>query len=131
MDRIGTLLGRVAVLGEDDLQELEDLVLEEFHAAGSDATKAIGVHEAGTLESLAAAGRPSRQRSVARGRRRTSQGLQLDEPETDRSRRTVPLPRSAIEALRAHRIRQLEEQRTTVGAGAGDGRSWTACAPSR
>ncbi len=79
MDRIGTLLGRVAVLGEDDLQELEDLVLEEFHAAGSDATKAIGVHEAGTLESLAAAGRPSRQRSVARGRRRTSQGLQLDD----------------------------------------------------
>ncbi|WP_166487409.1 site-specific integrase [Geodermatophilus obscurus] len=34
---------------------------------------------------------------------RTSQGLQLDEPKTDKFRRTVPLPRSAIETLRAHR----------------------------
>ena len=47
---------------------------------------------------------------------RTSQGLQLDEPKTDKSRRTVPLPRSAIETLRAHRTRQLEEQRTAAGA---------------
>ena len=47
---------------------------------------------------------------------RTSQGLQLDEPKTDKSRRTVPLPRSAIETLRAHRTRQLEEQRTATGA---------------
>ncbi len=30
---------------------------------------------------------------------RTSQGLQLDEPKTDKSRRTVPIPRSAVEAL--------------------------------
>ncbi len=105
MDRIGTLLGRVAVLSDDELQELEDLVLEEFHAVGSDPTKAMGVTEAETLESLAAAGRPSRQRSVARGRRRTSQELPLDEPRTDESRRTVPFPRSAIETLRAHRIR--------------------------
>ncbi|SES66959.1 tyrosine-type recombinase/integrase [Geodermatophilus poikilotrophus] len=47
---------------------------------------------------------------------RTSQGLRLDEPKTDKSRRTVPLPRSAIETLRAHRTRQLEEQRMTAGA---------------
>jgi integrase len=47
---------------------------------------------------------------------RTSQGLQLDEPKTDKSRRTVPLPRSAIETLRAHRTRQMEEQRTAAGA---------------
>jgi integrase len=47
---------------------------------------------------------------------RTSHGLRLDEPETDRSRRTVPLPRSAIETLRAQRTRQLEEQRTAAGA---------------
>jgi hypothetical protein len=59
VDRIGTLLGRVAVLSDDELQELEDLVLEEFHAVGSDPTKAMGVTEAETLESLAAAGRPS------------------------------------------------------------------------
>ena len=57
--------------------------------------------------------------AVLRGRwtlSRTSQGLQLDQPKTDKSRRTVPLPRSAIEALRVHRIRQLEEQRTAAGA---------------
>jgi integrase len=47
---------------------------------------------------------------------RTSQGLQLDEPKTDKSRQTVPLPRSAIETLRAHRTRQLEDQRTAAGA---------------
>ena len=47
---------------------------------------------------------------------RTSQGLQLDEPKTDKSRRTVPLPRSAIETLRAHRTRHLEDQRTAAGA---------------
>jgi integrase len=47
---------------------------------------------------------------------RTSQGLQLDEPKTDKSRRTVPLPRSAVEALRTHRTRQLEEQRAAAGA---------------
>ena len=47
---------------------------------------------------------------------RTSQGLQLDEPKTDKSRRTVPLPRSAIETLWAHRTRQLEDQRTAAGA---------------
>ncbi|UOY02626.1 tyrosine-type recombinase/integrase [Blastococcus sp. PRF04-17] len=47
---------------------------------------------------------------------RTSQGLQLDEPKTDKSRRTVPLPRSAVEALRTHRTRQLEEQLAAAGA---------------
>ncbi len=44
-----------------------------------------------------------------------SQGLWLDEPKTDRSRRTVPLPRSAIEALRARRARQLEGQHGAAG----------------
>lgn len=33
----------------------------------------------------------------------TSEGLQLDEPKTDKSRRTVPLPRSAVETLETHR----------------------------
>ena len=47
---------------------------------------------------------------------RTSQGLQLDEPKTDKSRRTVPLPRSAVEALRAHRTQQQEEQLASAGA---------------
>ncbi|WP_436695679.1 site-specific integrase [Geodermatophilus sp. CPCC 205506] len=47
---------------------------------------------------------------------RTSQGLQLDQLKTDKSRRTVPLPRSAVEALRTHRTRQLEERRTAAGA---------------
>ena len=46
---------------------------------------------------------------------RTSQGLQLDEPKTDKSRRTVPLPRSAVETLRAHRGRQEDERRAAAG----------------
>jgi integrase len=41
---------------------------------------------------------------------RTSKGLQLGEPKTDKSRRTVPIPRSAVEVLRAHRIQQAAEQ---------------------
>ncbi len=47
---------------------------------------------------------------------RTSQGLQLDEPKTDKSRRTVPLPRSAVGTLRAHRSRQEDERREADGA---------------
>jgi integrase len=47
---------------------------------------------------------------------RTSQGLRLDEPKTDKSRRTVPLPRSAVEALRANRARQLDEEHAAAGA---------------
>jgi len=46
---------------------------------------------------------------------RTSAGLQLGEPKTDRSRRTVPLPRSAVEALRAHRARQAAERLAAPG----------------
>lgn len=41
---------------------------------------------------------------------RTSKGLELSEPKTERSRRTVPLPRSAVETLRAHRSRQAAER---------------------
>ena len=41
---------------------------------------------------------------------RTSRGLEVGEPKTERSRRTVPLPRAAVEALRAHRTRQLAER---------------------
>jgi integrase len=46
---------------------------------------------------------------------RTSQGLQLGEPKTDRSRRTVPLPRSAVETLQAHRARQEDDRRSASG----------------
>ncbi len=45
---------------------------------------------------------------------RTSRGLELGEPKTDRSRRTVPLPRSTVETLRAHKTRQAAE-RLAVG----------------
>ncbi len=41
---------------------------------------------------------------------RTSSGLELGEPKTEKSRRTVPLPRSAVAALREHRKRQAEER---------------------
>jgi integrase len=36
--------------------------------------------------------------------------LQLMETKTDRSRRTIRLPKIAVAALKAHRVRQLEEQ---------------------
>jgi integrase len=41
---------------------------------------------------------------------RTSKGLQITEPKTERSRRSVPLPRTAVETLKAHRSRQLAER---------------------
>lgn len=47
---------------------------------------------------------------------RTSKGLQLEEPKTDKSRRTVPLPRSAVETLQAHRGRQEDERRAAASA---------------
>jgi integrase len=37
-------------------------------------------------------------------------GKLLVEPKSERSRRTVPLPGSAVRALRAHRARQLQER---------------------
>jgi integrase len=47
---------------------------------------------------------------------RTSKGLRLDEPKTDKSRRTVPLPRAAVATLAAHRTRQAEERRAAADA---------------
>jgi integrase len=41
---------------------------------------------------------------------RTSKGLQPGEPKTEKSRRVVPLPRSAVEVLRAHQMRQAAER---------------------
>jgi integrase len=41
---------------------------------------------------------------------RTSKGLQITEPKTERSRRSVPLPRTAVSTLKAHRSRQLTER---------------------
>lgn len=41
---------------------------------------------------------------------RTSEGLGTDKPKTERSRRNVPLPRSAVETLKAHRTRQAAER---------------------
>jgi integrase len=45
---------------------------------------------------------------------RTSRGLELGEPKTDKARRTVPLPRSAVATLLVHRARQ-EDERHTAG----------------
>jgi integrase len=41
---------------------------------------------------------------------RTSKGLQLGEPKTEKSRRTVPLPRSTVDVLRAHQSRQTADR---------------------
>ena len=42
---------------------------------------------------------------------RTSKGLQLGEPKTEKSRRTVPLPRSTVQLLRVHLQQQAAERR--------------------
>jgi integrase len=42
--------------------------------------------------------------------RQKGKGLVLTETKTDRSRRTIALPAPLIAALRAHRVRQLQEQ---------------------
>ena len=47
---------------------------------------------------------------------RTSRGLALGEPKTDKSRRTVPLPRSTVETLRAHLTTQADERLMTAEA---------------
>jgi integrase len=41
---------------------------------------------------------------------RTSNGLQLGEPKTEKSRRSVPLPHAAVNTLREHRKHQFKEQ---------------------
>ncbi len=41
---------------------------------------------------------------------RTSRGLELGEPKTEKSRRIVPLPRTAVETLRMHRVAQATER---------------------
>lgn len=46
---------------------------------------------------------------------RTSDGLRLGEPKTEKSRRTVPLPRSAVDVLRAHRRAQAAERLAAPG----------------
>lgn len=52
--------------------------------------------------------------SVVRSLEQTKAGLSFKEPKTARSRRVVVLPTFAVEALRKHRIRQVE-QRLQVG----------------
>ncbi len=51
---------------------------------------------------------------------RTSKGLEIGEPKTERSRRTVPLPRSAVATLRTHWLRQTSERQAA-------GPAWTDC----
>lgn len=53
------------------------------------------------------AGRLDVRRSL---QRITGKGLQLEELKTERSRRSVRLPRMTIAALRAHKVRQAEER---------------------
>jgi integrase len=46
---------------------------------------------------------------------KTSEGYRFDEPKTDRSRRTVAIPASVVEALRRHKAEQIEK-RLKLGA---------------
>lgn len=52
--------------------------------------------------------------SVCRSLEQTKAGLSFKEPKTARSRRVVALPAFAVEALRRHRVEQME-QRLRVG----------------
>jgi integrase len=53
--------------------------------------------------------------SVKRGLHRVAgQGLIYEDPKSERSRRTIALPRPLIEALHAHRIEQDQERRTAA-----------------
>ena len=45
----------------------------------------------------------------------TEDGLELAPPKTENSRRTLPLPAALVPILKAHRVRQLEEQLKTGG----------------
>jgi integrase len=56
---------------------------------------------------------------------RTSAGLELGEPKTEKSRRTVPLPAPAVETLRAHRKRQAVEQLAVGSLGQSSGLVFT------
>lgn len=47
---------------------------------------------------------------------KTKDGFQLDEPKTDRSRRTIPIPASVVDALRQHKSAQLERRLKLGGA---------------
>jgi integrase len=51
-----------------------------------------------------------RKLSVSRALKTKENGLGFGHPKNNASRRTVPLSRTAVEALRAHRLRQNEER---------------------
>jgi integrase len=53
---------------------------------------------------------------VERSLEETKEGLRLKKPKTKHGRRTISLPTSAVEALRAHRARQ-RETRVALGMG--------------
>jgi integrase len=59
------------------------------------------------------AGRASVRQTLSR--RAKGEAVRFDEPKTPRSRRTVPLPKAVIEALRRHKAKQAEE-RLTLGS---------------
>ena len=48
--------------------------------------------------------------AVTQSLEQTSDGLRFKEPKTKRSRRTITLPGLTVEALRAHKVAQLEER---------------------
>ena len=62
---------------------------------------------------------------VRRTLTRLSTGLVFTEPKTERSRRTVALPRQVVAHLRAHRVRQVAEQLAAGSAWTGSGLVFT------
>src|SRR5262249_15848397 len=56
---------------------------------------------------------------IERSLEQTNAGLKFKQPKTKTSRRTISLPPTAVEALRAHRVQQLET-RLALGQGRPD-----------
>ena len=66
---------------------------------------------------------------IERSLEETAAGLRFKAPKTKHGRRTISLPTSAVEALRVHRLKQLE-LRIALGRGSQTPTSWFS-APSR
>lgn len=63
-----------------------------------------------TLQPNAGDGEPSADQARGKAKRQKKTEVQLVEPKSPRSRRTIALPQLVVNALRVHRARQLEER---------------------
>src|SRR5689334_15783607 len=67
----------------------------------------------------------ARTRRLSGALQRIGGAYRLVEPKTQRSRRTLRLPKAAVAALRAHKVRQLEERMANADRWADSGLVFT------